>query len=311
MTDLVQQPMPSKRWWHKISQNPVILKELRARMRGRRAFTVLSIYLLLTSFFLILVYMAFISTSSQPFGPDAREAGKSIFSTIVGVQVFLVLFVGPSFTAGAISGEKERQTYELLRTTLLTANEFVQGKLLSALSYVVLLILAAIPLQSLAFLLGGVSLLELFLSQVVLMVTAVAYALYGLYNSATMRSTLSASVGTFAGSVLITFVLPVIVFIVGMILGPTVFGFGATPHWAVQVLLVYGGVILAGINVPASLVVSDIFLIEEDAIFGFVEHFDGHAIWIVSPWVITLVLYTVLSLILYWGTVRKVRQIAE
>ena len=36
-------------------QNPVTVKELRSRMRGRRAFVVLTVYLLLTSGFISLV----------------------------------------------------------------------------------------------------------------------------------------------------------------------------------------------------------------------------------------------------------------
>src|SRR5690606_30229381 len=139
-----------------ILQNPVTVKELRSRMRGRRAFVVLTIYLLLMSGFVSLVYLGYASASNSPFGPDPRLAGKTIFATVVGVQVLLVIYIGPSFTAGAITGEKERQTYNLLRTTLLPARSFVTGKSLSPLIYVFLLILTAILLQTLALNLGRV-----------------------------------------------------------------------------------------------------------------------------------------------------------
>ncbi len=49
---------------------------------------------------------------------------------------YVVLFnvlVGPVFSAGAITGERERQTLELLLTTLLTPGQILWGKLLSGL----------------------------------------------------------------------------------------------------------------------------------------------------------------------------------
>ena len=131
----------------RLLQNPVTVKELRSRMRGRRAYAILTTYLLLMSGLVLLVYVAFASSVGNPFGPSSRQAGKAIFAAVLGVQMFLVIFVGPAFTAAAISGEKERQTYDLLRTTLLSARSLVTGKLFSALAYVFLLIIASIPLQ--------------------------------------------------------------------------------------------------------------------------------------------------------------------
>lgn len=299
------------RRWLQHLRNPVTVKELRSRMRGRRAFVVLVIYLLLMSGFITLVYMAFLSSSSGPGGADTRELGKVIFASVVGVQGFLVLFVGPSFTAGAISGEKERQTYDLLRTTLLSASEFVMGKLLSALSYVLLLILAAVPLQSFAFLLGGVSLLELFLSQVILMVAAVAVAMYGLYSSARMRTTLGASVVTFAGILLLTFGLPAVVMLFTMILGPLLYSGASTisPVW--ELLAAYGLLFLAGWNLPATLIVSDLFLVQEGALFYWTDTIGGYTVYLVSPWLPFLVIYSLLALLFYKLTVRRVRKIAN
>ncbi|MBK8024641.1 MAG: hypothetical protein IPK19_25260 [Chloroflexi bacterium] len=62
-----------------------------------------------------------------------------LFFGIVGIELILILFIAPAFTAGAITGERERQTYDLLQTTLLSKATFVIGKLESALGYIVLL----------------------------------------------------------------------------------------------------------------------------------------------------------------------------
>lgn len=314
MTDsIAEAPIPRKRsplWRRMLLENPVTIKELRGRMRGRRAFVVLTVYLLLMSVFISLVYLAYASASSGPFGPDPREAGKIVFSTVLGIQVFLVVFMGPSFTAGSISGEKERQTYDLLRTTLLSADAFVGGKLLSALSYVFLLILAAIPLQSIAFLLGGVAFIELLLSQIILLVTAVTFALWGLFCSTIMRSTLSATVVTFAGALFITVGTPLLVFI-GIAIGGVAFFGVSSISPIVEMILAYLLLIGISTNLPATLIASDIFLLDQDALFFFTETFGSRTVYLFSPWWVTIILYILLSLLLYRLTVRRVRRIAN
>lgn len=177
-------------------QNPIALKELRSRMRGRRAFVVLSIYLLLMNLLVILVYFSFYGRAQISSSTTLTEAGKSIFATILAVQAFLVLFVGPVFTTGAITGERERQTFELLRTTLLSTPALLLGKLISGLAYIMLLILASIPVQSIAFLLGGVMLSDLALTQAVIVICAITFATLGLFYSSLMRTTLAATVLT-------------------------------------------------------------------------------------------------------------------
>ncbi len=315
MTELVQeQPIKKKSFIQRLRENPVTVKELRSRMRGRRAFVVLTVHLLVMSGFITLVYSAFASSASGPFGPDSRDVGKVIFSSVLGLQAMLVILVGPSFTAGAISGEKERQTYDLLRTTLLSAKSFVAGKLVSALSYVLLLIFAAIPLQSIAFLMGGVAVIELVLSQVIVLISAVTFALWGLYASSRMRTTLSASVVTFAGALFVTVGVPVVVGLFTMILSPFFAG-AAMLSWTAEAGLMYLLMFLAATNLPATLVVSDIVLVEEGSLWYFNTSVGGasgtsHSIWLFSPWPLFLIVYILLSVLLFYATVRRVRKIA-
>ncbi len=311
MTELTsEQPLKKKRF-RNMRENPVTIKELRSRMRGRRAFVVLTVYLLVMSAFITLVYAAFASAASGPFGPDPREVGKVIFACVVGVQVFLVIFVGPSFTSGTVTGEKERQTYDLLRTTLLSANAFVTGKLLSALSYVFLLIMAAIPLQSIAFLLGGVTFSELFISQLIIFTATLTFALWGLFCSSAMRTTLGASVMTFAGALFMTIGTPMISGLFAAILAPFFATFSSSFTRTLETVLQYVLMILAATNLPATLIVSDIVLIEEGALFFFKTSSGPSGVWLPSPWPLFIILYLLMALVLYWLCVRNVRKIAN
>ena len=167
---------PSRRRWlgGRFRANPVVIKELRGRMRGPRAFIVLTVYLLLMSTLRHAAVRRVCRVDQQRLQRDQRAGGRANLcsAAVVGIELLLVCFIAPAFTAGAISGERERQTYDLLRTTLLSASSLVLGKLASALSYILLLLVAAFPLQSLAFLLGGVAPEEVLIASGLLVATA-------------------------------------------------------------------------------------------------------------------------------------------
>jgi ABC-type transport system involved in multi-copper enzyme maturation permease subunit len=228
---------------------------------------------------------------------------------VLGVQVMLVAFIGPAFTAGAISGERERQTFDLLQTTLLSPESFVRGKLISALSYVFLLVLVSIPVQSIAFLLGGLAPVELLLSQLVILVAAVAYALYGLWCSAVMRSTLTATVATFSGMLFLVIGLPLVVFVPFVMLGV---GMSAPTDWPfLDVILLYGGLFLAAINLPATLILSETFYLQQGALLGYSEVIQTYNVWIFSPWWVFIILHVIAAILFYVAAVRRVRRVSN
>lgn len=310
MSDNNQRASRSRSWLHNLARNPVTVKELRSRMRGQRAFLLMTAYLLLMGGLIFTVYMAYVASSGNNFGPSNRQAGKAVFTAVLLVQVILVLFIGPTFTSAAIVGEKERQTYDLLRTTLLPARSLVTGKLLSSLSYIYLLIIVSIPLQGIAFLLGGISPIELLLSQLLILISAITFALIGLYISTVLRSTLTASLTTFAVAFTLTFGTPIVAALITSILGPVLFG-PSTPAWPVQILLIYGGLLLAATNLPATLVISDLFLVEQNALVYFTDFIDGRLAYIWSPWLPYIILYILLGLLLYWACIRRIKRVAR
>lgn len=310
MSDNNQRASRSRSWLHNLARNPVTVKELRSRMRGQRAFLLMTAYLLLMGGLIFTVYLAYVASSGNNFGPSNRQAGKAVFTAVLLVQVILVLFIGPTFTSAAIVGEKERQTYDLLRTTLLPARSLVTGKLLSSLSYIYLLIIVSIPLQGIAFLLGGISPIELLLSQFLILISAITFALIGLYISTVLRSTLTASLTTFAVAFTLTFGTPIVAALITSILGPVLFG-PSTPAWPVQIMLIYGGLLLAATNLPATLVISDLFLVEQDALVYFTDFIDGRLAYIWSPWLPYIILYILLGLLLYWACIRRIKRVAR
>jgi ABC-2 type transport system permease protein len=203
----------------KLLANPVLTRELRGRIRGNRALLILVIYLSIIAAVTLLVYAAAASSFRGGISdPEAgRGIGKAIFITVMTVSLIQVCVITPSLTAGAVSGERERQTYDLLMTTLLSPLQIALGKLTSAFAFALLLIFAALPMAGLAFLFGGVSGTELLIGVVGLVVTAVCYATIGLFWSTLMRTTLAATVMAQGSVILLLLIIPFL-FVVGSLL---------------------------------------------------------------------------------------------
>ena len=180
------------------------VKELRGRVRGRRAFVVLTGYLLFLGAFAwaweLYAERAYVANGNLQGGAAAFASalvGQEVFGALILVETLLVVFLAPAFTAGAISLEREKQTLDMLAATPISSLAIVVGKLLSALAYVFLLIAASVPLTALVFVFGGVGPDDVLRAYAVLVVTALGLGSAGLFISAIMQRTQGATVVTF------------------------------------------------------------------------------------------------------------------
>jgi ABC-type transport system involved in multi-copper enzyme maturation permease subunit len=198
-------PRPSRLREFGSSVSTIMSKELRSRFRGRRAYIVLTIYLAVLA---LIAYGAYIDSvpkanAQSQFGFDGSSlsaanasamVGQAIFALLSVFQLMLVAFLAPAFTTGAISLEREKATLDLLITTPLRPGAIVIGKLFSALAFVALMILAGIPVSALVLMYGGASLQDILRQQVVLFAAAIGFGVIGLFCSALIKRTQSATV---------------------------------------------------------------------------------------------------------------------
>lgn len=133
--------------------NAVVGKEFRTRMRGWRSIFVITGYMIVLG----LIAIAFLIQQAGPSNGQSSQVGTQLLQVLAVFQLLLILFVTPASTAGAISGERQRQTWDLLLVTRLSAFSIVWGKLIAGLAFNVLLLFASLPLLSLVFLFGGVA----------------------------------------------------------------------------------------------------------------------------------------------------------
>lgn len=201
----IQQPMPRYSAFARTVGGIVAIgvKELRGRMRGRRAFIILTVYLLLLGGFALMVEKVMESTFNIGFGGTNAAAspaiGQGIFAALLMLMTLQVVFLAASSTAGAISLEREKQTLELLVTTPISSVAIVVGKLLSALIYVFLLIAASIPLMAVVFVFGGVGPEDVVRGYIVLIATALGLGSFGLLCSSIVKRTTASTAITIFG----------------------------------------------------------------------------------------------------------------
>jgi ABC-type transport system involved in multi-copper enzyme maturation permease subunit len=175
-----------------ITWNPIVSKELRTRMRGWHAFALLTGYLCVIGGLGWIVYDVDIASSGNIVG--LGSTGAEVFRALAGVVMATVALVVPGLVGPTISGERERQTLDLLLVTPLGPGRIVLGKLFSALAFVVLLVIACVPLFSVAFLLGGVSLSEVLEVVAFTLVGAITIGALSMLVSVLMRRVSSATV---------------------------------------------------------------------------------------------------------------------
>jgi ABC-type transport system involved in multi-copper enzyme maturation permease subunit len=207
--------------WASISA--VIAKELRWRMRGRRAFVLVTVYVAVLGLLVFTVYQFAADTATRQFSADGElirsdgvsaaasaAVGQAIFGVILVLQTVLTLLLAPALTSGGVSMEREKQTLELLIATPVSTLGLVLGKLVSSLAYVVLLILLSIPLMSLAFVFGGIAPDDVLRAYFMLLAAAFFVGSIGLFLSAWLKRTQLATAIALIVVFLLSFAAPLV-----------------------------------------------------------------------------------------------------
>ena len=115
-----------------------------------------------------------------------------LYTFVSSIEFIMLLFIMPALTASSISGERERQTLELMLTTTMEPRDMVLGKLASSLVTMLVLAVSALPVQALVFVYGGVTLQDigmLFLCHGVVAILTGSIGIF--YSSVLRRSTVS------------------------------------------------------------------------------------------------------------------------
>ena len=154
-------------------ENPVLQRELLVNLRMPRSFWLLLLYQVILG---VIVYFAWPREVRLDLTVDSGNNSQLVDLVFLG-QYVLASLMAPSFAAGAVSGEKERKTYEMLLASPINPESIVFGKLVAALTHLAMLIVASLPIVMLCLPLGGVSFYEVLAAYVMLITSVVAFGM--------------------------------------------------------------------------------------------------------------------------------------
>lgn len=127
----------------------------------------------------------------------------NLYVFVAVVEFVMLMFIMPALTAGSVSGERERQTLDLMLTTTMKPEDIIIGKLSASFGTMFILIVSSFPLLAVSFVYGGITVYDVFLLLMCYVAVALLSGSMGIcFSSIFKRSTL-ATVVTYGVLILI------------------------------------------------------------------------------------------------------------
>lgn len=178
----------------KMKINPILKKELMVGSRNMKmSWGIFGFNAFLT--FIVIFVMMILNANSNMDGYDFGYL-ITLFPVLGCVECGVLSLVVPIITSGSISGERERQTLDIMLTTPVKPFSIALGKLGSAMMLVMIYMVSSIPVMAIAFVLGGMNWGAL-LGLIVMMLYLGAYVgSVGIFCSSVVKKSIAATVLT-------------------------------------------------------------------------------------------------------------------
>lgn len=183
-----------------VIRNAVLRKDMILDMKKPKV----AVIMLLFNILLCLVAVPFVGMIvlvAEGYSYGATELSYrtliNMYMTLIWLETIAICFLTPALTAGCISIEKERQTLEVLLTTKMTTWQIIKGKYFSSIMLVLMLIVSGLPVMSLVYIYGGISLWQMLLMILVLIATTMYVASFGVFFSTLVKNTIVSVILTY------------------------------------------------------------------------------------------------------------------
>lgn len=180
--------------------NPILSFSATRRMRSFRTILTVAVYagmlLLIAGYMLRGMFRDSVTILSM-------KQGVKCYLVLMAAQFALLVLIGPAMTSGAIAGEKERQTLELLLVTNTRSFRIATGKMMESFALLALMILGGLPAMCLTVVAGGVTFAQILVSMLFLLAVAFGTVCVGIFASACCRTSVSSGVLSYAIIILI------------------------------------------------------------------------------------------------------------
>ncbi len=196
--------------WKKVAVamfQALLTKELRLRLRSEHIAWVLVAYIIIMSLLGWLIFEVYGNLAAYS---GSSETGIILYYALILLQLLFILCTTPAYTSTSINGEKERQTFDLLLCSQLSAFSLILGKLVAGIANALLLVIATMPVFSLVFFFGGISLIQFMGAFLIYGVTVLLIASLGLFYSTVIRRPAISTMATYV-SCLFWLTLPIFI----------------------------------------------------------------------------------------------------
>ena len=137
-----------------MKNNPVYKREMLVRSRSFRIPLIIMIFNgILAVVALLNMYQSIAQVKVS--GSVRYENFLQLYAFVAALEFMLLMFIMPALTSASISGERERHTLELMFTTKIRPVEIVVGKLMSAFSQLMILVVSSLPILLVSYVVGA------------------------------------------------------------------------------------------------------------------------------------------------------------
>lgn len=183
------------RGWFDTPFLALVRREFLVNLRTTRAFFLITVAVLL-----------FIIPTAALFPEDMMDARNSndIHYMLIGFLFVVAALVVPGLSAASVSVEREAETFELLMMSTVSPSGVLIAKLLNAIGFFLLIIVAALPVLSTVLFLPGVEISVLLYSFVILFIYTITLACHGIMCSVIFRRTYTAMMASYGAMILVS-----------------------------------------------------------------------------------------------------------
>ena len=168
----------------------VVKRELLTHMRNYRLFIALA---------LLVFVAAFVMTANWPRSGQIASSVSAQRARLLMIFFSMVLLGGaglmvPALSSSAFVTEKERDTFDLLKLTLVRPSGLIIAKLCNTLGLFMLMVIGTMPIFGAVFFLVGLDLLPVIQAFIVIIACTVSGAMTGMFCSAWFRRIIPATI---------------------------------------------------------------------------------------------------------------------
>lgn len=185
--------------------NPVLKKDILVNARNAKMIVAIT---LINCLFALIAAGTFAMSSGMGYQAYYSYIVK-LFPILAACELGIICMVLPIMTSTSVSGERERQTLDIMLTTPVKPSAIVFGKLASAMATTFMYVIATLPFLAVSFVVGGLGWSALGEYIGIVLYVDIYIGSFGMLFSCVKRTSVSAAVTTIitvASIILLTYI---------------------------------------------------------------------------------------------------------